>query len=232
MVRSMIDMYKEWGWMPKWELYGRETFTMEGDPAIPVITDTWLKGLRDFDIQTAYEAFRKSANLPDAENKLRPDNTPYIEKGYVPLGHYAADLSGDNSVSHALEYYIADYALSLLAKDLGHKEDAKTYLTRSLQYKHYYSKESGTLRPINKDGSFYSPFDPKAGENFSNAPGFHEGSAWNSTFYIPHVERKPLSANCSRSSTMGITTRPMSLISPTLISSVISRVRNGAPSRS
>ena len=186
MVRSMIDMYKEWGWMPKWELYGRETFTMEGDPAIPVITDTWLKGLHDFDIQTAYEAFRKSANLPDAENKLRPDNTPYIEKGYVPLGHYAADLSGDNSVSHALEYYIADYALSLLAKDLGHKEDAKTYLTRSLQYKHYYSKESGTLRPINKDGSFYSPFDPKAGENFSNAPGFHEGSAWNYTFYIPH----------------------------------------------
>ncbi len=186
MVRSMIDMYKEWGWMPKWELYGRETFTMEGDPAIPVITDTWLKGIRDFDIQTAYEAFRKSANLPDAENKLRPDNTPYIEKGYVPLGHYAADLSGDNSVSHALEYYIADYALSLLAKDLGHKEDAKTYLTRSLQYKHYYSKESGTLRPINKDGSFYSPFDPKAGENFSNAPGFHEGSAWNYTFYIPH----------------------------------------------
>ena len=186
MVRSMVDMYKEWGWMPKWELYGRETFTMEGDPAIPVITDTWLKGLRDFDIQTAYEAFQKSANLPDAENKLRPDNTPYLEKGYVPLGYYAADLSGDNSVSHALEYYIADYALSLLAKDLGHADEAKKYLNRSLQYKHYYSKESGTLRPINKDGSFYSPFDPKAGENFSNAPGFHEGSAWNYTFYIPH----------------------------------------------
>ena len=42
MVRSMIDMYKEWGWMPKWELFGRETWTMEGDPSIPVITDTWL----------------------------------------------------------------------------------------------------------------------------------------------------------------------------------------------
>ena len=26
-------------WMPKWELFGRETFTMEGDPAIAVITD-------------------------------------------------------------------------------------------------------------------------------------------------------------------------------------------------
>ena len=36
------------------------------------------------------------------------------------------------------------------------------------------------------DGSFLSPFDPKAGADFSNAPGFHEGSAWNYTFYVPH----------------------------------------------
>ena len=121
MVRSMIDIYKEWGWMPKWELYGRETFTMEGDPAIPVITDTWLKGLRDFDMETVYEAFVKSATTPGAENRMRPDIDPYIERGYIPLGVYAADLSGDNAVSHALEYYVADYALSVLADSLGHK---------------------------------------------------------------------------------------------------------------
>ncbi|MCR5132186.1 MAG: GH92 family glycosyl hydrolase [Prevotella sp.] len=197
MVRSMIQMYKEWGWMPKWELYGRETWTMEGDPSIPVITDTWLKGLNDFDILTAYEAFTKSADLPDKQNRMRPDNTPYIEKGYVPMNYFAADLSGDNSVSHALEYYIADYALSLLADNLAQKAngkegkamlkaDARKYMQRALGYKHYYSKESGTLRPINKDGSFYSPFNPEDGANFSNAPGFHEGSAWNYTFYVPH----------------------------------------------
>ena len=58
-------------------------------------------------------------------------------------------------------------------------------MKQSMGYKHYYSKESGTLRPINKDGSFYKPFDAKAGANFSNAPGFHEGSAWNYTFYVP-----------------------------------------------
>ena len=50
MVRTMIDMYREHGWLPKWELYGRETLTMEGDPSLPVIVDTWMKGLRDFDI--------------------------------------------------------------------------------------------------------------------------------------------------------------------------------------
>ena len=186
MVRSMIGMYKEWGWMPKWELYGRETFTMEGDPAIPAITDTWLKGIRDFDIDTAYEAFVKSANTPGAENLMRPDVDPYIEKGYVPLGYYAADLSGDNSVSHALEYYIADYALSLLAEDLGKTEDAELYRERSYGYKNYYSTESGTLRPITMDGKFLDPFDPRQGENFEHVPGFHEGSAWNYTFFVPH----------------------------------------------
>jgi predicted alpha-1,2-mannosidase len=186
MVRSMISMYKEWGWMPKWELFGRETFTMEGDPAIPVITDTWLKGLRDFDIETAYEAFVKSATTPGAQNLMRPDIDPYLSDGYVPLGLYSADASGDNSVSHALEYYIADYALSLLAEDLGHTEDAATFRAQSLQYKHYYCPEFGTFRPLNADGTFLTPFNPRQGENFEAVPGFHEGSAWNYTFYVPH----------------------------------------------
>ena len=186
MVRSMISMYKEWGWMPKWELFGRETFTMEGDPSIPVITDTWLKGLRDFDIETAYEAFVKSATTPGEQNLMRPDIDPYLEKGYVPLGFYSADASGDNSVSHALEYYIADYALSLLAADLGHAEDAAKFREQSLGYKHYYCPEFGTLRPLQKDGTFLSPFNPRQGENFEPVPGFHEGSAWNYTFYVPH----------------------------------------------
>lgn len=186
MLRSMVGMYEEWGWLPKWELYGRETFTMEGDPSIPVLVDSWMKGLRDFDMAKAYAAMRKSATMPGAQNKMRPDIDPYIEKGYVPLGFYAADLSGDNSVSHALEYYIADHALSLMADSLGRKDDAALFRERSLGYKYYYDKEFGTLRPITKEGAFLTPFDPKAGENFSAAPGFHEGSAWNYTFYVPH----------------------------------------------
>lgn len=186
MVRSMIDMYKEWGWMPKWELYGRETWTMEGDPSIPVIADMYLKGFKDIDIATAYEAFKKSATLPSKDNRMRPDIDGYIAKGYVPLGAFAQDMSGDNSVSHALEYYIADYALANLATALGHKDDAKLFYNRSLGYKNYYSKEFGTLRPRHADGSWLSPFDPKDGADFSNATGFHEGSAWNYTFYVPH----------------------------------------------
>ncbi|WP_183308476.1 GH92 family glycosyl hydrolase [Dysgonomonas hofstadii] len=205
MVRSMIGMYEEWGWMPKWELYGRETWTMEGDPSIPVIADTWLKGLREFDIETAYEAFHKSATMPGITyttdtvrkggalpdsyyallkgdfNRMRPDNNDYMKLGYVPLRS-----EFDNSVSHALEYYIADYSLSLLADALGKKDDATLFKKRSLGYKHYYSPEYGTFRPILPNGKFLSPFDPQRGMNFEENPGFHEGSAWNYTFYVPH----------------------------------------------
>lgn len=181
MVRTMVDMYREHGWLPKWELYGRETLTMEGDPSIPVIVDSYFKGLRDFDVELAYEAMRKSATLPGARNLMRPDNDDYLAKGYVALRE-----PFDNSVSHALEYYVADYALSRLASALGKKADAKLFYDRSLGYRKYYSKEFGTLRPLLPDGTFYSPFNPRQGENFEPSPGFHEGNAWNYTFFVPH----------------------------------------------
>ena len=186
MVRSMVGMSKEWGWLPKWELYGRETFTMEGDPAIPVIVDTWEKGLRDFDVDAAYAAMKRSATTPGADNPMRPDIDPYIERGYIPLGWFAADGSGDNSVSHALEYYVADNALARMAAARGEKEFAAELRRRAAGWRHYYSTESGTLRPITREGEFLSPFDPRQGENFEPVAGFHEGSAWNYTFFVPH----------------------------------------------
>lgn len=181
MLSSCLSMYKEHGWLPKWELYGRETYTMEGDPCIPVIVDSWMKGFHDFDVNLAYEAMRKGAVTEGKNNPLRPDNDDYTSLGYVPLRE-----EFDNSVSHALEYYIADHALSRMAEDLGKKEDARIFKERSLGYKHYFSKEYGTLRPLLPDGTFLTPFDPKLGADFEPNPGFHEGSAWNYTFYVPH----------------------------------------------
>lgn len=130
MMHTMMGMYKEHGWFPKWELYGRETLTMEGDPSIPVLVDSWMKGLQDFDIDEAYKGMYKSATTPGKDNLMRPDNDDYMSKGYVPM-----ESQYDNSVSHALEYYVADYALSTLAEALGKKEDAKLFRKRSMGYK-------------------------------------------------------------------------------------------------
>ncbi len=182
MVRSMVEMYKESGWLPKWELNSTETNVMEGDPAIPVIVDTYLRGLTDFDVQTAYEAMYKSATTQGADNKLRPDIDFYLNKGYVP---YTEEY--DNSVSHALEYYIADWNLAQFAKALGKKNDYQRFLNQSLRYKEYFdSKDFKMIRPKLVDGTFYKDFNPREGENFAPCPGFHEGTAWQYTFCVPH----------------------------------------------
>lgn len=182
MVRSMVDMYKESGWLPKWELNSTETFTMNGDPAFPVITDTYLRGLKDFDVQAAYDAMLKSALTPEKENKIRTQNDFYLEKGYVP---FLQDY--DNSVSVALELYFADWNLGILAKALGKDVDAKRFLKQSKGYVNYFDKEeSKLLRPKHADGSFLEAFDPLQGKDFEPVHGFHEGTAWQYAFGVPH----------------------------------------------
>ncbi len=181
MVRSMVDMYKESGWLPKWELNSKETHVMEGDPAIPTIVDSYLRGLTDFDVETAYEAMYKSATTEGKNNKLRPDIDHYLAEGYVPLKE-----EFDNSVSHALEYYIADWNLAQFAKALGKKDDYKKFLGQSLRYKEYFDEEYKMIRPKLENGKFLKNFNPRQGENFEPSPGFHEGTAWQYTFCVPH----------------------------------------------
>ena len=93
----------------------------------------------------------KSATTKGAENKLRPDIDFYLEKGYVP---YTEEF--DNSVSQALEYYIADWNLAQFAKALGKEKDHKRFLKQSLRYAEYFDKdEFQMIRPRLKDGRFY-----------------------------------------------------------------------------
>ncbi len=182
MVKSMIAMYKESGWLPKWELNSTETFTMSGDPAFVVIADTYLRGLQDFDVATAYEAMIKSATTAQKDNKIRNNHDFYLKNGYMPLlSEY------DNSVSEALEYYIADWNLGQLAKALGKNDDYEKFNRRSLQYVNYFDKDGfKILRPKLANGKFLKDFNPMQGKNFEPVAGFHEGTAWNYAFCVQH----------------------------------------------
>jgi predicted alpha-1,2-mannosidase len=182
MVNTMVDMAKESGWLPKWELLGMETQVMVGDPATPVIADTYLRGIKDFDIDTAYK-YAKKAALATKDNLLRPENLTYSELGYVPID--GEDKWG-GTVSTSLEYYIADWNLAQLAKTLGHKEDSKLFLQRSMNYKKLFDTTTGMLRPKHTNGDWFSPYNPQLGRNFEPAPGYIEGNAWNYRFYVPH----------------------------------------------
>lgn len=178
MIKSMLEMYDENGWLPKWELNSTETFTMVGDPASIVIVDACLKGIQDFDIYKAYHAMLKSADQIE-ENPLRPGLKEYIQKGYLSTNY-------KGSVSTTEEYNTSDYAISLLAKALGEKEDFKRFSKRSLSYQKLYDKDLKLLRPRTPDGKWYEPFDPNAGANFQENVGFIEGNAWQYAFMVPH----------------------------------------------
>lgn len=183
MLRSMVDMYRESGWLPKWELLGKETNVMVGDPAIPAIVDSYLRGIKGFDVELAYEAMHKSATTLRPDNRLRPGMNSYIEKGYIPID---SDDEVYGSLSTTLEYNIADWNLAQLAKALGKEADAQLFSARSLSYKQFLDPQLNILRPLMADGSFIKEFDPKYGMNFEAVPGYVEGTAWQYTFFTPH----------------------------------------------
>ena len=76
--------------------------------------------------------------------------------------------------------------MARFAEAMGHKDVAKTMDKRATGYKHFYSADYKLLRPILPDGKFLTPFDPKLGKDFEPNPGFHEGNAYNYSFFIPH----------------------------------------------
>jgi predicted alpha-1,2-mannosidase len=180
-VKSAIAMSKESGWLPKWELYGMETQVMVGDPATPMIADTYLRGIQNYDIEAAYKAMVRSADQ-QIDNLIRPESKDYLRLGYVP---YDNEGPYDGSVSTSLEYYLADYSLAQLARSLGKLDDHKRYLQRAMQYRKLFDKETGMLRPKNRNGNWLIPYDPELGKNFEPAPGYIEGNAWNYRFYVP-----------------------------------------------
>jgi predicted alpha-1,2-mannosidase len=120
----------------------------------------------------------QSANQIE-NNPLRPGLKNYLDKG---------DLSTSEvgSGSTTQEYNASDYAIAVLANALGNKDDYKTYKKRAISYRKLFDKDYKLLRPRNTDGSFYEPFDPLAGANFTKNIGFIEGNAWQYAFMAPH----------------------------------------------
>ena len=62
-VKSLVASRKHspHGILPVWQFHGRETWTMIGYHAVPVIADAYLKGVGDFDANEALEAMVASA---------------------------------------------------------------------------------------------------------------------------------------------------------------------------
>jgi predicted alpha-1,2-mannosidase len=192
-ARTMLDMYRESGWLPKWELAGNETNMMVGDGGGAVLAETFLKGIRDYDTAAAYAAMRKPlvTFTPEAEPS-RPGYADFVRLGYIP-----ADQDTTRTwwvwgpLSTALEYCYTDRAVARVAAKLGHQEDAAEFERRAESYRNFFDSATGFLRPRNRDGSWLTPFDPLLSEGSgtwvgSGGPGYVEGNAWHYTWFVPH----------------------------------------------
>ncbi|MEM7484570.1 MAG: GH92 family glycosyl hydrolase [Bacteroidota bacterium] len=198
-IKNMLDIYDESGWLPKWPIFNFEPYLMVGDPAPIVIGDTYSKGIKDFDIQKAYEAMVKSANYEE-DNLNRRGIRDYNTYGYITMDGDFSDVENFQwnngivwgAVSNTMEFNLADYNIAQVARFMGNEEDYKKYLKRSKSFMSFYNDEVGLLQPKNKDGSWYEPFDPtqelwdRMNFGLRGGPGFVEGSAWQYLFSIPH----------------------------------------------
>lgn len=191
-VKTLVGMYEEAGALPLIEYSTTETGVMVGDPSLPVIVDSWRKGIRDSGAERTWAAVRANARTPgEGGNGFRRGHEVWAQKGYIPEDR-KGELGVWGSVSTSLEYAYADWAAAEMARDLGHREEEALFRSRARSWRTLWDPASALLRPRNADGSWLSPFDPAATageiEGFAHlgGPGYVEGNAWQYLFFVPH----------------------------------------------
>ncbi len=162
MILSMLDIYRQTGHLP--------IEPMTGNHAVPIIVDSWLKGIRGFDSALAYNAMKKS--LAEAPF-LQSDMEVYHQQGYIPFTY-------SESVTRTVEYAYDDWALGQFAGLVMHrKEEAAAFLKRSYSYRNLFNPAELLLLP--RDGS---QFNLQPGTT-----GYKEGDKWVYSFFAPqHVK--------------------------------------------
>lgn len=138
LINSLVTLAEEngTGYFDRWELLNAYSGCMVGNPAISVVTDAYVKGIRGFDAAKAYTLSIHTADR---------------------FGNGARGFSaGSNSISNTLEYAYSDWCLSQLSAGLGHKEEGRKYLQRGQDYKNVFDREKNWFRPRREDGSWES----------------------------------------------------------------------------
>jgi len=173
-VQSLLANQKEspFGILPVWQFHGRETWTMIGYHAVPVIADAYLKGVRGFDANAALDAMVKSASYGPYGGLDH-----YMKLGYVPID------KEPEAASKTVEYAYDDWTIARMARALGKDDVAAAFEKRSANWRNSFDAKTGFLRARKADGSFRTPFDPTA---INYGSDYTEGNAWQYSWFVPH----------------------------------------------
>ncbi|MEM6719060.1 MAG: GH92 family glycosyl hydrolase [Bacteroidota bacterium] len=166
-IKTFIKKYESGGIMPIWDLSANYTGCMIGYHAVPVIADAYLKGIRNYDVEKAFEAMKHSATRDKLGLKY------YKELGYIPVEKES------ESVSKTLEYAYDDWTIAAMANEMGKKNDYETYIKRAQFYKNIYDPETQFMRGRFRN-TWFAPFDPYE-VNFN----YTEANSWQYSFYVP-----------------------------------------------
>lgn len=186
-IRTLLNMHKQGGILPMWELAGNYTATMIGYNAVPIIVDSYMKGYRNFDNDLAYQAILKTSSydttgIKDNKtyvNALMPISKKYKnEIGFIP---YDKEIE---SVAKGLEYAYQDWCVLQMAKDRNDAANIAKYEKLATNYKNYFDAETGFMRGKNLNGVWRTPFNPRASTHRED--DYCEGTAWQWTWYVPH----------------------------------------------
>jgi predicted alpha-1,2-mannosidase len=190
-VNSMLTMYKDGGLIPRGPSGGNYTYVMTGASTTPFIVSAYMKGIRGFDVDLAYEGLKKN-HLPGGimskagyeHNTSRGGGLEeHIELGYVPfpLSDRSYGFHQDGA-GQTLEYAYQDWCLAQMASALGRHDDEELFLQRSQNYRNLYDPSTGWMRPRTREGRWTEPFDPLA----ARRAGFVESNAAQMTWFVPH----------------------------------------------
>lgn len=197
MIHSYLRMYSQNGWLPSFPHLDGNHNIMVGKHATAMITDTWLKGYRDFDIHLAYEAMLKNADeatkMPWTGGNASDFDHCYFEKGFFPAlaeGEEetlpAHPFERRQSVAVTLEVCYDDWCLAQIAKELGHEEDYRRLSARAENYRKLYHPDTGFMSPRLMDGSWVPDFNPKLSGGQGGRAYFAECNSWIYTWHVQH----------------------------------------------
>ncbi len=175
-IKSITDKgEKRNGYMP--------TF-FHGDHASVFVAGTYLRGIKDFDLERSYKLLLKNATVPGSGG--RPYLEEYIENGWIAEKDTTNVPTWDEykaSVTKTVEYAYDDYATALVAKELGDEQNYKTLMGRTGNYKNLFDPSTGFWRGRIENGDWIEDFDPYYPYY---AYMYREANAWQSLFFAPH----------------------------------------------
>ncbi len=198
MIRSYVRMYEQGGWIPSFPLLKGDHPCMIGHHSASMVADAYLKGLRDFDVEKAYEGLKKNAMeatmLPWANGPMTELDSIYLEKGFFPALPPDANewvkkvhsFERRQSVAVTLEHSYDDWCLAQLAKALKKQIDYEYFMKRALNYTTLYNPQTGFMSPKTADGNWIKPFNPKLSGGQGGRAYFAECNSWTYTWSVQH----------------------------------------------